>query len=89
MALLQTAGTKSPGGAQTDKMQQARAQLEAMIQQGGPGADAARQALARMPKAGAGGALFEVAMESSDFSTSSIPDSAFAVPAGFQKVDRK
>jgi hypothetical protein len=89
VTLLQTVRTKSPAGAQTDKMLQARAQLEATIQQGGPGADAARQALARMPKAGAGGALFEITMESSDFSTSSIPDSAFAIPAGFQKLDRK
>jgi hypothetical protein len=90
VTLLQTIRTKSPGGAQTEKMQRARAQLEAMIQQGGPGADAARQALARMPAATAGGgALFEMTMESSDFSTASIPDSAFAIPAGFQKVDRK
>ena len=93
VTLLQTVRTTSlgaGGGAQADKMQKARAQLEAMIQQGGPGADAARQALARMPAAGAGGgALFEVTMESSDFSTSSIPDSAFAIPAGFQKIDRK
>jgi len=89
VTLLQTVRTKSPGGAQTEKMQKARAQLEAMVQQGGPGADAARQALARMPAAGAGGALFEMTMESSDFSTSSIPDAAFAIPAGFQKVDRK
>jgi hypothetical protein len=89
VTLLQTVRTKSPGGAQTEKMQKARAQLEAMVQQGGPGADAARQALARMPAAGVGGALFEMTMESSDFSTSSIPDSAFAIPAGFQKVDRK
>ena len=89
VTLLQTVRTKSPGGAQAAQMQKARAQLEAMIQQGGPGADAARQALARMPAAGAGGPLFEMTMESSDFSTSSIPDSAFAIPAGFQKVDRK
>jgi hypothetical protein len=90
VTLLQTVRTKSPGGAQTEKMRRARAQLEAMVQQGGPGADAARQALARMPAASAGGgALFEMTMESSDFSTSSIPDSAFAIPAGFQKVDRK
>jgi hypothetical protein len=90
VTLLQTVRTKSPGGAQTEQMRRARAQLEALIQQGGPGADAARQALARMPAAAAGGgALFEMTMESSDFSTSSIPDSAFAIPAGFQKVDRK
>ena len=28
-------------------------------------------------------------MESSDFSTSGMHDSAFAIPAGFQKVERK
>ena len=90
VTLLTTVRTKSPGGAQTPQIQQARAQLETLIQQGGPGADAARQALARMPAATAGGgALFEMTMESRDFSTSSIPDSAFAIPAGFQKVDRK
>jgi|ERR1035438_116740 hypothetical protein len=92
VTLLQTIRTKSAGpgaDAQAAQMQKARAQMEAMIQQGGPGADAARQALARMPAAGAGGSLFEVTMESSDFSTAGIPDSAFAIPAGFQKVDRK
>jgi hypothetical protein len=90
VTLLQTVRTKSAGGAQAAQMQKARAQMEALIQQGGPAADAARQALARMPAAGAGGgSLFEVTMESSDFSTASIPDSAFAIPAGFQKVDRK
>ena len=91
VTLLQTVRTRSAGAAgaaQAEKMQRTRTQLEAMIQQGGPGADAARQALARMPAAGAGGG-FEVTMESSDFSTSSIPDSAFAIPSGFQKVDRK
>jgi hypothetical protein len=92
VTLLQTVRTKSAGpgaDAQAAQMQKARAQMEAMIQQGGPAADAARQALARMPAMGAGGALFEITMESSDFSTASIPDSAFAIPAGFQKVDRK
>ena len=91
VTLLQTVRTKSAGaggGAQADKMQKARAQMEALIQQGGPAADAARKALASMPAAG-GGSLFEVTTESSDFSTATIPDSAFAIPAGFQKVDRK
>jgi hypothetical protein len=89
VTLLQTIRTKSAGGAQNDKMAKARAQLENMIQQGGPGAAAAQQALARMPAMGAGGgSLFEVTMESSDFSTASIADSVFAIPAGFQKVDR-
>ena len=39
--------------------------------------------------AGAGsGSLMEMTMESTDFSTSSIPDSVFAIPAGYQ-VDQK
>jgi len=33
--------------------------------------------------------MFEMQMESGNFSTASIPDSTFAIPAGFQKVDRK
>jgi len=48
VTLLQTIRTKSAGGAQNDKMAKARAQLENMIQQGGPGAAGAQQALARM-----------------------------------------
>ena len=70
-------------------MAQMRAQMEAMAKQGGPQAAAAQQALARMGAASGGGSLFEITMESSDFSTGSIPDSVFAIPAGFQKVERK
>ena len=93
--LLQIIKVKSAGGgAQAAQMQagmaQARAQMEAMIKQGGPQAAAAQQALARMGGAASGGgSLFETTMESGDFSASSIPDSVFAIPAGFQKVDRK
>ena len=92
--LLQIIKAKAAGGAQAAQMQpamaQARAQLEAMIKQGGPQAAAAQQALARMGGASSGGgSLFEMTMESGNFSTSSIPDSAFAIPAGFQKVERK
>jgi hypothetical protein len=93
--LLQIVRVKSPGGgtqaAQMQKgMEQARAQMEAMIKQGGPQAAAAQQALARMGGAASGGSsVFETTTESSDFSSSSIPDSTFAVPAGFQKTERK
>jgi hypothetical protein len=92
--LLQIVKVKSAGGgAQSAQMQQgmaqARAQMEAMIKQGGPGAAAAQQALARMGAASGGGALFETTMESTDFSTSGIPDSVFAIPAGYQKTERK
>jgi hypothetical protein len=32
--------------------------------------------------------MFETTMESTSFSTTAIPDSIFAVPAGFTKVDK-
>jgi hypothetical protein len=75
--------------AQNDpKMAQRRAQLEAMAAKGGPGADAAKQALARMGGASGGGGGMDVTMESSGFSTASIPDSVFAIPAGYTKVNK-
>jgi len=94
--VLQVIRAKSTGnGAQQAQMQQAmgqaRARLEEMAKQGGPAGDAARQALARMGAAagGGGGSLFEMTMESSNFSTSLIPDSVFAIPAGYQKTEKK
>lgn len=66
-------------------MAMARARLEEMKKQGGPQAAMAEQQLARLGAAGSGsGSLFEMTTESSDFSTSSIPDSVFAIPAGYQ-----
>jgi hypothetical protein len=82
---------------QSAQMDQARARLEAMAAQGGPAAAAAQQALSRMGAAGGGrgmapaggsGILMELTMDSSDFSTASIPDSVFAIPGDYQKVDR-
>jgi hypothetical protein len=76
------------GEAQTQQMQQAMAQLEAMRKAGGAQAQAAEQALGRMGgmRGGAGGgALFEMTTESSDFSTAGIPDSVFAIPAGYTR----
>jgi len=104
---VKSAGIAGPGGqgmpqmsgAQSAQMQagmaQARARLEAMIAQGGPGADAAKQALARMgggmpgavPGASSSGAMIEVTMDSSDFSGSSVSDSAFAIPADYHKTN--
>ncbi len=80
-------------GAQLAEMAQARAKLEATVAQGGPAAAYAKQALDRMPgsapSAGASGpasgALMEITMDSSGFSAASIPDSTFAVPAGYSK----
>jgi hypothetical protein len=94
-------GAAAPGmpqmsSAQMAQMQAAMAKLQEMQKQGGPQAAAAAQAMARMggmangaPAGGASNALIEITVESSDFSTVSIPDSVFAIPAGYQKVDAK
>ena len=76
-----------------EQMEQMKAAIARLQAQGGPGAAQAQQAMARMQAmqsgAGAGsGPLMEMTMESTDFLTSSIPDSVFAIPAGYQ-VDRK
>jgi len=83
--------------AQSAQMEQARARLEAMAAQGGPAAAAAQQALSRMGGAmggrgaasGGGNVLIELTLDSTDFSTAPIPDSVFAIPADYQKVDAK
>ena len=82
------AGMPQMSGAQSDQMAQARAKREAMGAQGGPGAAAAKMALDRMPvgsPAVGSGAMIEITSDSSDFSTAAIPDSVFAIPAGYQK----
>jgi hypothetical protein len=38
---------------------------------------------------GASSSMMETTTDSSDFSTASIPDSVFALPAGYQKVEPK
>ncbi len=86
---LKPAGGNDAQNAQMPQgMAQARARLEELQKQGGPGAAAAAQALARMGGAPAGGSMFESTIESSNFSTSAIPDSVFAIPAGFNKVEK-
>jgi hypothetical protein len=84
-----------PSAAQMQQMQagmeKARAHLEAMAAGGGPAAAIAQQQLARMgPSPGAAGgtssgSLLEMTIDSSDFSTAAVPDSLFAIPAGYQK----
>jgi hypothetical protein len=64
-------------------MEQARAQLEQMVKQGGPGADMAKKQLERMGGMSGGGGGMEITTESSGFSSASIPDSVFAIPAGY------
>ncbi|HKD08392.1 MAG TPA: DUF4412 domain-containing protein [Bryobacteraceae bacterium] len=79
---------------QSAQMAQARAKLEAMAAQGGPAAAYAKQALERMPGGAPGssaagapgsGAMVEITMDSSGFSAASVPDSTFAIPAGYSK----
>jgi hypothetical protein len=66
------------------QMAQARAKLEEQVRKGGQQAAMAQQALAMMDRQ-AGGSLFEIASESSNFSTASIPDGVFAIPGGYQQ----
>jgi hypothetical protein len=101
MRMKQAGGAAAPAmpqmsSAQMAQMQAAMAKLQEMQKQGGPQAAAAAQAMARMggmangaPAGGASNALIEITVESSDFSTASIPDSVFAIPTGYQKVDAK
>lgn len=85
VAVQQIIRMKTGGGGPQAGMAQAMAQLEALRKQGGPQAAAAEAALARMGGGAGGGALFEMTMEATDFSTAAIPDSVFAAPAGYQK----
>jgi len=95
--VLQVVKMKTSGNeAQTAKAQaslaQTRARLDEMKKRGGQQAAMADQLLARMsatPAAGGLGLMFETTVESSDFSTTSIPDSVFAIPVGYQMVERK
>jgi hypothetical protein len=95
MKMKAAGGSAAPAMPQMtpEQMAQMKAAMDKLQAQGGPGAAQAQQAMARMQAmqggAGAGsGSLMEMTMESTDFSTSSIPDSVFAIPAGYQ-VDRK
>jgi hypothetical protein len=90
---MKSGGGAGPSAAQMQQMAQARAQLEAMTKQGGAQAAAAQQALTRMGGMGSGsgsgsGTLFEITMEAGNFSSSAVPDSAFEVPAGYQKLEK-
>lgn len=88
---VKTTGNEAQMAQAQAGMAQARARLEEMKKQGGQQAAMAEQALARMGgmSGGGPGALFETTMESSGFSTSDIPDSVFAIPAGYQMTVKK
>jgi hypothetical protein len=99
MKMKPAGGTAAPAMPQMpqmtpEQMAQMQAAMARLQQQGGPQAAAAAQAMARM-SAGRGGApagdssaLIEVTMESTGFSTASIPDSVFAIPDGYQVVTK-
>ena len=67
-------------------MAQARAQLEEMKRQGKLPPQMEDQ-LKRMT--GSPGSMFETTIESSNFSSSPLPDSVFAIPAGYQQTEQK
>ena len=76
---------------QSAQMAEAMAKLQELQKQGGPQAAAAAQAMSRMgamqgrgaAPAGSSNSMIEMTMDSTDFSTSSVPDSVFAIPAGY------
>jgi hypothetical protein len=83
------AGAPTMTPQQQAQMDKAKAQIEAMQKQGGPQAAAAAQMMARMnAMSGGGGGGMEITMESSGFSAASIPDSVFAIPAGYQQTTK-
>jgi hypothetical protein len=96
MKMKPAGGAGAPAMPQMTATQQAQMaaameKLKAMQQQGGPAAAAAAQAMGRMGGAapGASNSMMEITTDASDFSAASIPDSVFAIPAGYQKVDAK
>jgi len=90
-------GAKAPtvpqlNSAQSAQMREAMAQLDVIRDKGGQDGAAAGAAIARMSAMTGGPApasLFEITVEWADFSGGSIPDSVFALPAGYHTVDQK
>ena len=80
---------------QQAQMQAAMAKLQQMQSQGGPQAAAAQQMMSRMGgmsagaapgAASSGGAMIEMTIDASGFSNASVPDSVFAIPAGYRQT---
>lgn len=82
---------------QQAQMAAAMQRLQEMAKQGGPQAAAAQQAMSRMggmanggaaPASASGaGAIIEMIIDSSDFSSASVPDSLFVIPAGYKETE--
>lgn len=81
---MSMSGNEAANAERDKAMAQARQQLEKMKAEGRLSPQA-EQALARM-QGGSGSMMPEVTIESTDFSSSSIPDSVFAIPAGYQQT---
>src|SRR4030095_6156541 len=75
---MKTLGMEGQMAQAQQQMAQARAKLEEQVKKGDQRAAMAQQALAMMDRQ-AGGSLFEVTSESSDFSANPIPDAIFAI----------
>jgi hypothetical protein len=75
--------------AQQAQMAQAQAQLEAMKKQNPEAAKMMEKAMAgRMGGGGGGMGGIEVTTDSSEFSTKAVPDSVFAIPAGYTQSQK-
>jgi len=82
---------KALSPAESGKIRDRIAELDAKVQKGGPGVEEATQEMSRL-KARVGddyvkGPLFEITVESSGFSNASISDSVFAIPVGYQRTE--
>jgi len=86
--VLQTMHMKMPGMQMTPdqqaKMAQSQAKLDQLKQTNPQAYEMAQKAMAGRMGGGAGGGM-EVTTESSGFSSAGVPDSVFAIPAGYTK----
>jgi hypothetical protein len=79
---------------QRAQMQAAKAKMEAMSKQGGAQAAAAQRAMAAIAAMGAApsaaggsaGALIEITIDNTGFSTEAVPDSEFVVPPDYKRI---
>jgi hypothetical protein len=88
---LKTVGNEAQMAQAQKQMAQACVQFEQMKQKGGQQAATAEQMMKRLncgASGGGGATAFEVTIESSNFSANAIPESTFAVPAGYKQTEK-
>jgi hypothetical protein len=83
------AGDAAQAAQMQQGMAQARAQLEAKLKNGSEQEKKMAEAMLSRMGGGSSGSTMEMTMESSGFSTATIPASQFAPPAGYRKADAK